>query len=99
MDSQHVWLIIGFIGQLLFSMRFIIQWLKSERKQRSVIPLEFWYFSMAGGVVLLTYAVHKLDPVFIVGQLAGLFVYARNLHLIIREKRRLNINIHAPEGK
>ena len=79
------WLIVGFTGQALFSMRFIVQWLESERKKRSVIPLAFWYFSVAGGLTLLTYAIHRRDPVFIVGQASGLFIYTRNLYFIFRE--------------
>ena len=84
---DHVWLLIGFLGQGLFASRFIVQWFKSEIVGRSVIPLAFWYFSVGGGVVLLAYAIYKLDPVFITGQFLGLFVYARNLMLISREKR------------
>ena len=84
---EHVWLAIGFLGQFLFASRFLIQWFKSELVGRSVIPVAFWYFSLGGGIVLLAYAVHKLDPVFITGQGMGLFVYARNLYLISRERR------------
>jgi len=82
-----IWLAVGFAGQALFSMRFIIQWWCSERKKRSVIPVAFWYFSLAGGVTLLGYAVYRQDPVFIVGQAGGLFVYSRNLYFIYRERR------------
>ncbi len=77
-----IWIAIGFLGQALFSARFILQWLISERARRSIIPLAFWYFSLAGGAVLLSYAIHKRDPVFIVGQGMGLIVYIRNLYLI-----------------
>ena len=82
--SLPEWLVLGFgfTGQALFSARFIVQWLASERAKRSLVPLAFWYFSLGGGVVLLSYAIHKRDPVFIVGQAAGLFVYLRNLYLI-----------------
>ena len=83
---DHVWLTIGFLGQALFTSRFIVQWFKSEIVGKSVIPLAFWWFSVGGGVVLLAYAIHKMDPVFIVGQAGGLGVYARNLYLIFREK-------------
>ncbi|MDP7190907.1 MAG: lipid-A-disaccharide synthase N-terminal domain-containing protein, partial [Alphaproteobacteria bacterium] len=65
-----------------FSMRFLIQWISSEKRRKSVIPIAFWYFSVAGGATLLAYAIHRLDPVFIVGQAAGLLVYARNLYFI-----------------
>ena len=82
MQAEWLWLGIGFAGQALFSMRFLVQWLASERRGRSVVPLAFWYFSIAGGVTLLAYAVYRADPVFILGQFAGLFIYLRNLQLI-----------------
>ena len=63
-------------------MRFLIQWIMSERARKSVMPIAFWYFSLAGGVVLLTYAIYRRDPVFMLGQSMGLVVYARNLWLI-----------------
>lgn len=85
-EYDWFWLSVGFIGQALFSMRFLVQWLQSERVKRSVIPDAFWYFSVAGGVTLLAYAVHRLDPVFIVGQAAGLLIYFRNLHFILKER-------------
>jgi lipid-A-disaccharide synthase-like uncharacterized protein len=87
MDPSKVWLVVGFLGQACFSARFVVQWIVSERRQRSVIPVHFWYFSMAGGVILLAYAIHRMDPVFILGQAAGLFVYARNLFLINRNRQ------------
>lgn len=88
MFNIDIWLVIGFTGQALFSMRFLIQWIKSEREKRSMIPLAFWYFSVAGGLSLLIYAIHRKDPVFIVGQASGLFIYMRNLYLIYRERRQ-----------
>jgi len=87
MNSETIWLVIGFIGQALFSMRFLVQWISSERRGRSYVPFEFWLFSVAGGLTLLSYAIYRADPVFIVGQLTGLFIYARNLQLITRERR------------
>ena len=89
MSEHTIWLIVGFTGQALFSMRFLVQWLKSEKQKKSVIPLEFWYSSIAGGATLLTYAIYKQDPVFIVGQLTGLFIYSRNLYFIARERAEL----------
>ena len=80
--ADLVWMIIGFCGQMLFFGRFFVQWLASERKKTSVVPTQFWYFSLAGGIVLLAYALHRRDPVISVGQAAGLFVYARNLYFI-----------------
>lgn len=87
MFDIDMWLIIGFAGQALFSMRFIVQWIMSEREKRSMIPLAFWYFSLAGGASLLIYAIHRRDPVFILRQASGLFIYLRNLYLIYRERR------------
>jgi lipid-A-disaccharide synthase-like uncharacterized protein len=76
------WLLVGFLGQALFSGRFIVQWIASERKKASVVPVAFWWLSLAGGVTLLIYAIHRRDPVFIAGQGAGLLVYGRNLALL-----------------
>lgn len=88
MSPETLWLSVGFLGQAFFSMRFLVQWIASERKKESVIPVSFWFFSIGGGLTLLIYAVYRLDPVFIIGQGAGLFVYLRNLFLI-RHKQRL----------
>jgi len=82
MDKNLIWMIIGFVGQGFFSARFILQWVMSEIKKQSIIPLGFWYFSLLGGAILFAYALYKEDPVFIVGQGAGLFIYSRNLYLI-----------------
>lgn len=87
MSKESIWLAIGFLGQAFFSMRFLIQWIASERKKESVIPISFWFFSIGGGSTLLIYAIYRLDPVFILGQGAGLFVYLRNLYLIRRKAR------------
>ena len=85
-QPEQLMIIIGFAGQGLFAMRFIIQWLKSEGEGRSVIPLAFWYFSIGGGMVLFLYALWRKDPVIICGQGLGLFIYLRNLYLIYRER-------------
>jgi lipid-A-disaccharide synthase-like uncharacterized protein len=82
--TEQLWLTIGLLGQALFSARFLVQWIASERRRRSVVPRAFWYFSVGGGITLLVYAIYRRDPVFIVGQGAGLFVYARNLWFIHR---------------
>ena len=81
------WVMFGLFGQLMFSGRFIVQWIASEKARRSTVPLAFWYFSMGGGVILFTYAVYRADPVFILGQSLGLFIYSHNLYLIYRERR------------
>ncbi|MDD5613938.1 MAG: lipid-A-disaccharide synthase N-terminal domain-containing protein [Candidatus Omnitrophica bacterium] len=82
--NAKVWLIIGFLGQAMFFMRFLIQWLVSEKHKKSIIPMPFWYFSILGAVLLLGYAVYRRDPVFILGQSTGLIIYLRNIHLIRR---------------
>jgi lipid-A-disaccharide synthase-like uncharacterized protein len=81
------WVLLGYAGQSLFAMRFIVQWLASERVGRSVIPVAFWFFSIGGGTLLLAYALYIRDPVFIIGQGLGLFVYLRNLHFVFRERK------------
>jgi lipid-A-disaccharide synthase-like uncharacterized protein len=81
---QSLWLAIGFAGQALFAARFLVQWIASERAKRSVVPTAFWYFSLAGGLTLLLYALYKREPVFILGQACGAVVYARNLYLLKR---------------
>ncbi len=85
----NYWTLFGFVGQALFFMRFFWQWVASEAAKRSIIPEIFWYFSFAGGAVLLIYVIHQKDIVLIVGQAAGLFIYARNIYLIWRERRRI----------
>lgn len=84
MDYNPIWIAVGFIGQALFSARFFVQWIASERRKKSVVPNLFWFFSLGGGAVLLAYAIHRRDPVFAVGQGAGLIIYLRNLWLIYR---------------
>ena len=84
MTADVLWIGIGFLGQAFFSARFLVQWIASERRKQSVIPTYFWYFSIGGGVILLIYAIHRRDVVFMVGQAVGLFVYARNLYFIYR---------------
>ena len=86
MININVWLIIGIMGQVAFSLRFIFQWIISEKEKRSTIPIIFWYFSVIGSILLLVYAINRKDPVFIIGQSTGLFIYLRNLYLIHREK-------------
>jgi lipid-A-disaccharide synthase-like uncharacterized protein len=80
------WLGLGFFAQVMFSMRFLFQWIASERAGKSVVPVVFWYLSIAGSALLLLYAIYRRDPVFILGQSAGIFIYSRNLYLIYRSK-------------
>ena len=81
------WVIIGFVGQAMFTMRFLIQWIASEKEKQSVIPVSFWYFSLGGGLILLAYAIHQMDPVFILAYLPGNFIYFRNLYFISKKKQ------------
>ena len=88
MTATH-WLIIGFIGQVAFGARFVIQWIVSEKQGESTIPLVFWYCSIIGSIVLLSYAIYREDPVFILGQILGSIIYIRNLILIDRKRKSL----------
>ena len=80
--KQHVWIIFGFVAQLMFFLRFFVQWIASEKRKQSVIPISFWWLSLAGGAMLLIYAIYRKDPVFILGQATGVFIYVRNLWFI-----------------
>ena len=84
--TENIWIAIGLVGQFLFSCRFILQWVSSERQKKSVVPVAFWYFSLLGSMTLLSYAIHRLDPVFIIGQAGGFLIYTRNLVLIHQER-------------
>ena len=95
MSKLVFWLTIGFLGQTLFTARFLVQWIASERKRRSVVPVAFWWLSLSGGTALLAYAVFRRDPVIITGQALGLFVYARNLMLLTVNGRQAA----RPEGR
>ena len=86
LSREALWLIVGFAGQIAFTGRFVLQWLYSEYKKRSVIPTNFWYLSIVGSTLLLAYAIYRQDPVFIAGQAFGSIVYLRNLQLIKRSK-------------
>lgn len=94
--TELVWLSVGFLAQLMFSMRFLLQWIASERVRASVIPETFWYFSFAGGLMLLIYALYRMDPVFILGQATGLIIYSRNIYFIWLGKRSLRPGV-APD--
>jgi lipid-A-disaccharide synthase-like uncharacterized protein len=85
MTTEQLWVGVGLFGQALFSARFIVQWIASERRKQSVVPREFWYLSLAGALITLSYAIYRLDPVFILGYAPGLFIYARNIYFIRKE--------------
>ena len=82
------WVVLGFVAQALFTMRFVVQWIASERARKSVIPVAFWFLSIGGGTLLLAYALYRRDPVFIAGQALGLVVYFRNVYFIILNGRQ-----------
>lgn len=82
LKSLDFWLLFGLLGQLFFFLRFFVQWIVSEIKKKSTIPVIFWYLSLLGGITLLIYAIHRRDPVFIIGQMGGLIIYIRNIMLI-----------------
>jgi lipid-A-disaccharide synthase-like uncharacterized protein len=86
LPSEQLWIGFGLAGQLIFGLRFLIQWIASERKKESYIPVFFWYLSLGGAAILLTYAIHRRDPVFILGQTTGFIVYVRNIMLIYKKK-------------
>ena len=86
--TPQIWIVIVFIGQTIFASRFLIQWIVSERASKSIIPNIFWWISIVGSIILLSYAIHKEDPVFIVGQSCGFLIYARNLYLIKRRNKK-----------
>jgi lipid-A-disaccharide synthase-like uncharacterized protein len=88
MTAEHIWVAIGLAGQGAFAMRLLLQWIQSERHKRSVVPVAFWYWSLGGGLTLLSYAIYRRDPVFILGQLFGVGIYLRNLYLIRTSSRR-----------
>ena len=92
------WVILGFVAQALFTMRFLVQWIASERAGHSVIPMAFWIFSIVGGLLLLVYALYRKDPVFIAGQAFGVFVYLRNLYFVMRD-RKATVALHGAELK
>jgi lipid-A-disaccharide synthase-like uncharacterized protein len=85
--AELVWILVGLGGQVLFMMRFLVQWIVSERAHRSTIPVAFWWLSIGGAAILLAYAIWRADPVFILGQSLGFLIYARNLWLIHAERR------------
>lgn len=85
------WVVLGFFAQGLFTMRFLVQWIASERAGHSVIPTAFWFLSIGGGLLLLVYALYRKDAVFIAGQAFGVFVYLRNLYFVLRDHRATTV--------
>ena len=93
--GNMAWIVFGFIGQIMFTMRFITQWLASEKAKRTVVPLSFWVYSILGSVVLSIYAIYRRDPVFILGQAPSVFIYFRNIML----ERKNNLATAAGAGE
>lgn len=89
MTAEHLWIAVGLAGQAFFFSRFLVQWLASEKAGESVFPMAFWYLSLSGGFLLLLYAIYRRDPVFILGQTTGTFIYLRNIHLRRAGNRRI----------
>lgn len=86
-----LWTFIGFFGQSLFMMRFVVQWIASEKAKQSIVPEIFWYFSLGGGLIVFVYALHQEDPVFIAGQFLGIFIYLRNLYFVWKNKKASHV--------
>ena len=85
---ESYWVVIGLAGQFFFTMRFVVQWIATERNRKSIIPESFWYFSIVGSLILLAYSLYRKDPVFILGQAFGTTVYLRNLYFINKHKEK-----------
>ena len=85
LSAHTIWMAVGFAGQVLFGLRFVVQWIATERRRKSVVPVAFWYLSLSGSIVLLAYAIYRLDPVFIAGFSLNLLIYVRNLYFIHRK--------------
>jgi lipid-A-disaccharide synthase-like uncharacterized protein len=96
MNTESFWLGVGFLGQALFSARFVVQWIASERARRSIVPIAFWFLSLGGGATLLAYALYRRDPVFILGQGSGLLIYLRNLMLVRNDAQGAAVTSPAP---
>src|SRR6516164_6454190 len=92
-EQIDAWVMLGFVAQAFFTMRFVVQWIASERARKSVIPVAFWFFSIGGGALLLVYALYRRDPVFIAGQALGLIVYVRNLYFIAMRRHELTAEV------
>lgn len=96
LTAAQIWVGIGLLGQSMFFMRFLVQWLASEKAGQSVVPTSFWFFSIAGALIVLAYAIYKVDPVFIIGQLMGLGIYSRNLVFIVRNRKATKVQTEEP---
>jgi lipid-A-disaccharide synthase-like uncharacterized protein len=91
--NLNFWIALGFLSQFVFFLRFFVQWIASEKAKKSVIPTQFWFLSLVGGVGLFVYAIHIKDPVFILGQSMGILIYIRNLFFIYKNKEEKTKNV------
>ena len=98
MSNLPLWLAVGFVGQALFTARFLVQWWVSEKKGDSIVPIAFWWLSLLGGAALLAYAISRRDPVIITGQAMGLFVYTRNL-MLVGKRRAMRAQVRAKSAE
>ena len=96
--AGYMWVVFGFIAQSMFFLRFFVQWLASEKRKQSVIPTSFWWLSLFGGIMLLVYAIYRKDPVFIVGQATGIFIYVRNLWFIYGSDKQADIRNNSDDA-
>jgi lipid-A-disaccharide synthase-like uncharacterized protein len=93
LSQEPVWTAVGFIGQFAFGGRFILQWLVSEYKKKSYVPIGFWYLSLVGSIILLAYSIHRVEPIFILGFSLNALIYIRNLHLIYKHKQTGEVTV------
>jgi lipid-A-disaccharide synthase-like uncharacterized protein len=93
LSQEPVWTTVGFVGQFAFGGRFILQWIASEVKKRSHVPIGFWYLSLIGSIILLAYSIHRAEPIFILGFSLNAFIYIRNLHLIYKHKQTGEVTV------
>jgi len=98
-NAESVWMAVGFVGQVVFGTRFVVQWIATERKRRSVVPVAFWYLSLAGSALLLAYAIYRADPVFIAGFSLNMLIYLRNLYFIRRAGAEAAPQSPPPDGQ
>ncbi len=83
-NDSLFWIVLGLTGQAAFFSRFLVQWLASEKAGQSYVPMSFWYLSLVGSLILLVYAIHRQEPIFLLGYLPNSVVYIRNIMLIKR---------------
>jgi len=93
LSREPFWTLIGFVGQVTFGGRFILQWIVSEYKKRSHVPVAFWFLSLIGSLILLVYSIHRTEPIFILGFSINTLIYNRNLHLIYKHKQTGEVTV------